>query len=166
MTDSAKKAGSRSLAPLDRRILHVLQVQGRLTNEDLAPLVHASSSACSRHRRQLEDSGFIKGYVALVDQQLAGLPDNVFVTIGLADQRPEHQQQFEAAVAEVEEVMACYATMGNMDYLLRVVARNSADYDRIRARLTSLPHVQQLHSETACRQVVRRTELPVRPALD
>lgn len=160
MTDPANNA--ESLVPLDRRILHVLQVQGRLSNEDLAPLVNASPSACSRHRRKMEESGFIKGYVALVDQQMAGLPDDVFVTIGLSDQRPEHQQEFESAVAEIEEVMACYATMGTMDYLLRVVARNALDYDRIRARLPKLPHVEHLHSETVTRQVLRRTELPVR----
>lgn len=167
MTDSARSSRRpgrpRSLAPLDMRILHVLQVQERLSNEELSPLVHASASACSRHRRQLEESGFIKGYVAIVDQEMVGLPEDVFVTIGLSDQRPEHQRAFEAAVVEVEEVMACYGTMGTSDYLLRIVARNSLDYERVRARLTSLPHVEHLHSDSVFRQVLRRTELPIRP---
>lgn len=89
----------------------------------------------------------------------------MFVTIRLSDQRPEHQRAFEAAVVEVEEVMACYGTMGTCDYLLRIVARNSLDYERVRTRLTSLPHVEHLHSDSVSRQVLRRTELPIRAPL-
>ena len=150
------------LAPVERRTLSELQAQGRLTNAELAVRVHTSESACSRHRRRLEAAGLIKGYVAVVDQDLAGLPESVFVSISLHDQRDEHLAGFEKTVAEVPEVMECHALTGEADYLLRVVAKDAHDFDRVRARLARLPGVEKLHSVVVLRTVWRKDALPLR----
>ena len=71
----------------DRAILHEVQANGRISNAALADRVSLSESACFRRLRRLEQDGFIRGYVGLVDQSLAGFPDNVFVTITLHSQQ-------------------------------------------------------------------------------
>lgn len=122
--------------------------------------VHASESACSRHRRRLEDLGLIKGYVAVVDEDLAGFPECVFVSIGLHDQRDDHLAAFEAAIVNVEHVVECHALTGETDYLLRVVAQNAQDYDHVVAQLLRLPGVERLHSDVVLHQVLKKHVLP------
>ena len=149
-----------ALAPLERRILAVLQTHGRLSNAELALRVHASESACSRHRRRLEDLGLIKGYVAVVDEELAGFPECVFVSIGLHDQRDEHLAAFEEAVVQIDHVLECNALAGETDYLLRVVAQDAHDYDHVVSQLLQLPGVERLHSEVVLHQVLKKHVLP------
>jgi len=112
----------------DRKILHELQNDGRLTNTALAARVNLSESACLRRTRNLEASGIIRGYVGLVDQARAGYPDDVLVQITLHSQQRDDLLAFEQAVRHVPEVMECYLTSGEADYLLRVIVRDAADY--------------------------------------
>lgn len=147
---------------IDRRILHELQLDGKLTNAALAQRVHLSESACLRRVRRLEESGLLRGYVALVDQLMAGYPDNVFVTITLDSQQQADLAAFEAEVRKVPEVMECHLMSGDADYILRVVVKDARDYERIHSRhLTRLPGVDRVHSSFALRTVVKKTELPI-----
>lgn len=146
----------------DRNILTALQRDGRMTNQALAALVNLSESACLRRVRRLEDAGLIRGYAALLDQPLAGFPDNVFVRITLTSQQQRDLRAFEAAAAQLPEVMECYLMSGDSDYLLRVIVADARDYERLHSEhLTRLPGVDRVHSSFALRSVVRRTELPV-----
>jgi len=108
---------------IDRAILHELQLDGRLGNNTLAQRVSLSESACLRRVRRLEDNGFIRGYVGLVDQSSAGYPDNVFVRITLHSQQQDDLAAFEKEVKLLPEVMECYLMSGDADYLLRVSRR-------------------------------------------
>ena len=148
----------------DRAILHELQLDAKLTNQALAERVSLSESAVLRRVRRLEASGLLRGYVALVDQPMAGYPDNVFVQITLTSQQQDDLARFEAAVAAIPEVMECYLMSGAADYLLRVIVEDARDYERIHSQhLTRLPGVARVNSNFALRTVIKKTEIPVRP---
>ncbi len=148
---------------VDRRILHELQADGRLSNTTLAERINLSESACLRRVRRLEESGMLRGYVALVDQSGAGYPGNVFVRVTLESQQRDDLAAFEAAVRNLAEVMECYLMSGDADYLLRVIVNDARDYERIHSQfLTRLPGVDRVHSSFALRTVVKKTEVPIR----
>jgi len=147
----------------DRTILRLLQQDARMTNASLAAQVNLSESACLRRVRALEESGLIEGYTALVDQQRAGFPVNVFVSITLDRQSRTGLEAFESAVRRVPEVMECYLMTGEHDYLLRLVVADLADFERIHNQhLTRLPSVARVHSSFAMRTVTRSRTLPAR----
>ncbi|HXZ59506.1 MAG TPA: Lrp/AsnC family transcriptional regulator [Steroidobacteraceae bacterium] len=147
----------------DRTILRLLQEDARMTNTLLATRVNLSESACLRRVRALEESGLIEGYTALVDQQRAGFPVNVFVSITLDRQSQTGLEAFESAVRRVPEVMECYLMTGEHDYLLRLVVADLADFERIHNQhLTRLPSVARVQSSFAMRTVTRSRSLPVR----
>ncbi len=147
----------------DRAIVRTLQQNGRITNSELAQQVSLSESACLRRVRALEECGFIEGYTALINQQRAGCPVSVFVTITLERQEQAFLMEFEQAVRQVPEVMECYLMSGEYDYLLRVVLADTADFERLHSQhLTRLPHVARVQSRFALRTVQKAREVPVR----
>jgi Lrp/AsnC family transcriptional regulator, leucine-responsive regulatory protein len=151
-----------ALDRFDRAILDALQKNGRISNVQLASAVNLSESACLRRVRALEESGMIDRYVALVSQPKAGLPGNVFVNIGLQREEESELAAFEDAVRDIPEVMECYLMTGEFDYLLRVVVRDMADFERLhKESLTRLPGVARVNSSVAIRTVQKTTELPL-----
>ncbi len=147
----------------DRAILDALQKDGRISNVDLAGAINLSESACLRRVRGLEDDGMIDRYVALIAQAKVGLPGNVFVHIGLHREEESELAAFEEAVRSIPEVMECYLMTGEFDYLLRVVVRDMADFERLhKESLTRLPGVARVNSSVAIRTVQKTTELPLR----
>jgi len=163
MLDRKMAQDSAVLDRIDRAILHELQQDGRLSNSALAERVNLSESACLRRVRRLEDSDLLRGYVGLVDQTLAGFPDNVFVQITLQSQQQDDLAAFERQVRRLPEVMECYLMSGSSDYLLRVIVEDARDYERVHSQyLTRLPGVDRVHSSFALRTVIKRTEVPIR----
>jgi Lrp/AsnC family leucine-responsive transcriptional regulator len=147
----------------DKSILQALQKDGRISNVHLANLVSLSESACLRRVRALEENGMIDRYTALVSQSRAGLAGDVFVHIGLHREEQSELAAFEGAVKSIPEVMECYLMTGEFDYLLRVVVRDMADFERIhKEALTRLPGVARVNSSVAIRTVQKKTELPLR----
>lgn len=147
----------------DSAILHQLQLDGRLSNVNLARAVNLSESACLRRVRLLEQSGVVERYAMLVNQAAVGLPGNVFVEISLAQQQQEELDSFEQRVLQIPEVMECYLMSGDYDYLLRVVVADAADYERIHhQQLTRLPGVARVRSSFALRTVTKASELPIK----
>ncbi len=147
----------------DKSILQVLQSEGRISNSALAERVNLSESACLRRVRALEESGLIEGYTALINQQKAGCPVNVFVNITLERQDELDLRKFEDAVRKIPEVMECYLMTGDYDYVVRVVVADTADFERLHSRfLTRLPGVARVHSSFALRTVQKAKELPIR----
>ncbi len=157
-----KTVSAVELDALDRRILRLLQADGRMTNADLARQVALSESACLRRLKALEASGVIARYAAVIAERAVGLPISVFVTVTLASQAEAALTAFEQAVAAVPEVMECYLMTGGSDYLLRLVVRDVDDLERLHAKaLTRLPGVNRVSSSVAMRTVVKRAALPV-----
>ena len=146
----------------DRRILNVLQKQGRISNADLAERVNLSASACHRRVQRLEDEGWIKDYVALLDPRKVNVPATIFVEITLSAQADEVLEAFEKAVARIPDVLECHLMAGTADYILKVVAENTDDFARIhRQYLTRLPGVARMQSSFALRTVFKTTALPL-----
>ncbi len=146
----------------DRRILNVLQKQGRISNADLAERVNLSASACHRRVQRLEEEGWIKDYVALLDPRKVNVPATIFVEITLSAQADEVLEAFEKAVARIPDVLECHLMAGTADYILKVVAENTDDFARIhRQYLTRLPGVAQMQSSFALRTVFKTTALPL-----
>ncbi|TNJ43004.1 Lrp/AsnC family transcriptional regulator [Phaeobacter sp. B1627] len=147
---------------LDRRILAVLQKQGRISNAELSEAVSLSASACHRRVQRLENEGYIRKYVALLDARKLGVPTTVFVEITLQTQADEVLDAFEKAVARIPDVLECHLMAGTADYILKVVAENTDDFARIhRQHLTRLPGVAQMQSSFALRTVFKTTALPI-----
>ncbi len=150
------------LDPTDARILSVLQRRGRISNADLAEEVNLSASACHRRVQRLEEVGYIRDYVALLDPRLLGRATVVFVEITLSGQKDEVLDAFEREVARVPDVLECHLMAGKADYLLKVVAADAEDFARIhRKKLACLPGVAQIQSSFALRKVRQTTALPV-----
>ncbi|KFI30591.1 AsnC family transcriptional regulator [Haematobacter missouriensis] len=146
----------------DRRILIVLQKEGRISNSDLSERVNLSASACHRRVQRLEQEGYIRDYVALLDERRMGVPTTVFVEITLSGQADEVLEAFEREVARVPDILECHLMAGSADYLLKVVASDTEDFARIhRQYLAKLPGVSQMHSSFALRTVFRTTAIPV-----
>jgi DNA-binding Lrp family transcriptional regulator len=147
---------------IDRKILSLLQEDGRQPNNDLAERVGLSPSPCLRRVKVLEEAGVISRYVALVDPALVDLPVNIFVSVSLERQVEERLAAFEAAVMKWPEVLECYLMTGDADYLLRVVVPDLASYERfLKEHLTRIPGVASIRSSFALKQVRYRTALPL-----
>ena len=152
---------------IDRKILDVLQDDGRIANADLADKIGLSASACLRRMRALEDAGIIDKYVALLDQRKLGRRMDIFVEISLVGQSNEVLENFERAVTRSSEIMECFLMAGDADYILRVTAADPNDFERIhREQLARLPGVLRMKSSFAIRPIVRRTAFPMKEAND
>ena len=146
----------------DRRILAVLQRDGRMTNAELAAEVGLSASACHRRVQRLEEMAVIRGYVALLDARKLERPTTVFVEITLSGQADDLLEAFEREVRKIPDVLECHLMAGSADYLLKVVAQDTDDFARIhRQRLAKLPGVAQMQSSFSLRTVAQTTALPV-----
>lgn len=155
-----ESSGMDDLDATDRRILAVLQRQGRITNAELAETVHLSASACHRRVQRLEEEGFIADYVALLDARRMGRPTVVFVEITLQGQAADLLDAFEREVARVPDILECHLMAGTADYLLKIVAADTEDFARIhRQYLSRLPGVRQMQTSFSLRTVVKTTAL-------
>ena len=150
------------LDAIDRKILALLQLDGRMSIADLAGKVGLSPSPCLRRVRLLEEAGIIARYVAVLDQQRAGLPVSVFVSVKLESQKVDALDRFAKAIARWPEVLECYLMTGPRDYLLRVVVADLAAYERfLKQRLTRLAGIASIESSFALEQVKYTNVLPV-----
>lgn len=146
---------------IDHAILDNLQNDGRISNADLADRIGLSQSACLRRVKSLEKEGVIEGYVAIVNQTAADLPDNVFVQITVEKQTKELLAEFEKNVRECPQIMECYLMSGDADYMLRVIVSDASDYEKLHMDvLTALPGVSQIKSNFSLRTVTKKNDIP------
>ena len=152
----------KELDAMDRRILARLQSRGRISNADLARDVGLSASACLRRIRELEESGVIDRYVAVLDQKSVDLAISVFVQVTLERQTEPSLEIFEERIAARPEVMECYLMTGDADYLLRVVVADVTAYEQfLKNHLTRIPGVSSIKSSFALKRVKYETALPL-----
>lgn len=112
----------------DQQILHELSLDGRISNVALAERVGLSPSACLRRVQELERSGVIKGYRAILDRQATGREFVAYTTVGLSDHTKQSQLQFEQAIASAPQIVECHNTTGAFEYLLRIEVADLAAY--------------------------------------
>lgn len=141
----------------DRAIIAALLEDGRLSQIQLAERVPLSPTAIARRIRALEDGGVIEGYQARINRRAMGLEMTVLVFISLQNQTEERLEPFEAAVVAAPSVIGCQLMSGEDDYMLTVLARDLADYERIhKQELSRLPGVTRLRSSFVLRDVKSR----------
>lgn len=155
-----------SLDRIDIRLLEALQGNARLSNVELARLVNLSPSPCLSRVRALEAAGLIARHVTLLDPERLGLSLNTFIHVSLDRQVRGDLESFEAAVAQLPEVMECYLMTGQSDYLLRVLVRDVRALERLIVdNLAKLPGVANIQSSLALKRVKYETAVPLE-ALD
>lgn len=142
---------------IDRMILSALQENARMSNIELAQEVGLSPSACLRRVSLLEKSGVIQGYHADISLEELGHSVLVLVHITLRGQSAEMMGEFEKAVQNIPQVLACFLVAGENDYLLRIAAQSVNDFGRIHTEfLSALPHVLRMESNFVMRTVMNR----------
>ena len=147
----------------DRRILEVLQVEGRISNQELADRIGLSQSPCLRRVRALEESGLISGYRALVDAKKLGLNLLALIHISMDRHTPERFANFDQAVSALPEVLECLLiTDQDADYQLKVAVQDMDAYQTLLLnKITRIEGVTGVHSSFVLRQVVNRTAMPL-----
>jgi Lrp/AsnC family leucine-responsive transcriptional regulator len=149
---------------MDRAILAVLAVDGRITIAALARRVGLSKSPCQTRLRRLEAAGVIRGYRALLDPIRLGLDHVAFVEVKLSDTREAALEAFNTAVRALPEVEQCHMIAGGFDYLLKVRTPDIGAYRRVLGeRISALPHVAQTATHVAMEAVKEETLLPGKP---
>jgi Lrp/AsnC family transcriptional regulator, leucine-responsive regulatory protein len=146
----------------DRRMLEILQREGRISNAALAEQLHLSPSPCLRRLRSLEGEGVISGYRAVLDRASLGLGLTVFVELKVEG----HSDRSAAAISErltaAPEVVSAHIVSGSADFLLEVVVADLAAYERLMFEtLLKLPNVSDVRSNFALRTVKPPGPLPV-----
>jgi DNA-binding Lrp family transcriptional regulator len=137
---------SASLDAMDLRILAELQADGRITNVELAQRVGLSAPPCLRRVRRLEEAGVLRGYHAEVDPGALGFEVTFFAIVGLESQKQAVLDAFEAEVTGWAEVRECHMIRGGGDFLLRLVARDTAHENELTGRLTGAQNVLRVQT--------------------
>jgi Lrp/AsnC family leucine-responsive transcriptional regulator len=147
----------------DRRILEVLQQEGRISNQDLAERIGLSPSPCLRRVRALEEGGVIAAYRALLDARALGLTLMALVHISMDRHTPERFANFEQKVSELPEVLECLLITGqDADYQLKLIVRDMEAYQALLLnRITRIEGVSGVHSSFVMRRVIDKTALPL-----
>ena len=151
-----------ALGRTDLRLLALLQRDGRASNADLATQVNLSPSACLRRIQRLESAGVVAGYAARLDPQALGLGLQAFVRVQLEKHGAPGIERFVRAVQDWDEVVACHALTGDMDYLLHVYVRDLEHFSRfLLDRLLDASGVADVNSSFVLRTVKGFSGLPL-----
>ncbi len=147
--------------PAERKILTLLQRDGRMPNNKLAEHVGLSDSPCFRRVKQLEQAGVITGYVALTDQRLLGLDITAFVQVTMKDHTSYDEEAFGQRVNDEPHIIECHAMSGSYDYLLKVVANNMDHFSDIAMeRILKYPGVKSIESSFNLKAMKNSHALP------
>ncbi len=147
----------------DRLLLRELQLDSRLTMQQLAERVGMSSSACWRRVRNLEESGVIDRYAVIVNPRKAGFSLSSMTVVSLARHERKNVENFVREVLRHPEVLECFATSGEADYHLRVVAEDMDAYNKfLDDFIFRLPGVSQVRSNIILKEIKSDTALPFR----
>jgi Lrp/AsnC family leucine-responsive transcriptional regulator len=149
-----------SLDRTDRRILHLLQKNGRLTNAELAKAVNVSPATCHRRTQRLFDDGFVRGVRA--DVAPAKVDRGALVVVGVVLDRstPQSFAAFEHAIAKLPFVLDCHLVAGDFDYFLKIRVRDISDFNRLHGeQLIALPGVRQTRTFFVMKEVVDNAPL-------
>ena len=146
---------------IDLEILRLLQQDGRLSSQALSAKVKLSARACLDRLRRLEAAGYIRGYTARIDRDKLGASVSVFAQVTLTDQRRATRDRFESRIARCDEVVACYLVSGEYDYLLRIVVKDTRDYERLlREKLYKIKGIRHSQSSFVLR-TLKKADLPL-----
>ena len=152
----------RTLDKLDRRILAILQKDGRISMKDLGEQVGLSITPCIERVKRMERDGVISGYYARIDPATLGATLLVFVEITLNHKSGNMFEQFRREVLRIPEVQECHLVSGDFDYLIKARIRGMAEYRKLLGDiLLKLPHVRESKSYIVMEEVKESLSLPI-----
>ena len=147
---------------VDLRILDLVQREGALSVAEVASRTGLSTTTCWRRIQHLEQTRVIRGRVALLDRTALGLDVTIFAHVKLSTQGRDAISAFAEAIRERPEVLDCYTTMGEWDFMLRVVTRDIKAYEAFYLdHLSKLPYVQSINSSVTVTVIKETTVLPI-----
>ena len=147
---------------MDEAILKVLQTDGRISNVDLANRVNLSPPAVHARLKRLEERGYIRQYVALLDRELIGFDMLCFINVTLQLHQLEHVENFKRMILEMPQVLECHHLTGEFDYLLKVVVSNRKDLEQfVVNQLTPIPGLARIHTSLVLTEIKSTTALPL-----
>ena len=146
---------------VDRRIIAELQRDGRMTNVELARRADITAPPCLRRVRRLEEAGIIRGYHADTDPTQLGWEVMFFAIVGLDSQKEAVLSGFEAMIADWPEVRECHMIRGGGDFLLRLVARDTAHQNQLTSRLTGTASVSRVQTLQTIRTSRNEAGVPI-----
>lgn len=150
-----------SIDQKDRQILDLLQHDASLSVAEVAERIGLSQNACWRRTRKLQDSGIIQRRVALLDPDALDLSVTVFVEIKTNEHNESWLKRFASGVRDIPEVVEFYRMSGETDYMLKIIARDIADYDRVYKRLITVAPLHDVSSSFAMERIKYTTALPL-----
>jgi DNA-binding Lrp family transcriptional regulator len=154
---------ARPLDPIDRQILRELQVDGRMTNVELAGRVGLTAPPCLRRVRTLEEEGTIRGYHAELDAGRLGYGITVFAMVSLKTQAEADLKAFEAHVAGLDPVRECHMLNGEIDFMLKIVAHDLQEFQAfLTTHITPAPNVAGVKTSLTIRTAKSLSGVPVR----
>ena len=146
----------------DFKILDILQKEGRITNNELASRIGLTTTPTLERVKRLEREEVIEGYSAKINREAVDKGLTVFVTVTLSVHQLNLMKEFTSAVKAIPEILACYNTTGEGDFLLQVVAKDTKDYEKLmRTKLTTLPDVQRLRTSIVLNTIKDESSIPV-----
>lgn len=132
---------------IDQKILEILQVNGRITNADLAEKINLSPTACLKRVKKIESSGVIKGYKAILDPEKLGYNINGLVLLKIGDTTREAVLAFSEELKEIPAITECHMSTGRTDYVARIYAKDFHDYETIvKDDLARLPNIVSMET--------------------
>ena len=151
-----------SLDHIDRKILGLMQAEPGLNAGAIGERVGLSQSACWRRIQRLREEGVIKDQPVVLDREKVGLTTMVFAHVKLTSHGRSNLSAFAEAVRNYPEVMDCYVLLGNVDFLLRIVAADIKAYEQFFfEKLSQLPGIQEVTSSIVLSETKQTTALPV-----
>lgn len=142
-------------------LLRILQKDSAFEVNDLIKRLNMSRTSVYERIKKLENEGYIKGYVAIIDREKIGLNFTVIVTVSLISQRAEYVEEFSEQVAQLAEVVEAYVTGGIFDYVLKVMVKDLKAYnDFIAKKLSIIPNISNIKSSFVMSYIKQSTELP------
>ncbi|MCF7808203.1 MAG: Lrp/AsnC family transcriptional regulator [Candidatus Marinimicrobia bacterium] len=150
-----------SIDKTDKKILDILQSEGRITNAELARRINMSPPPTLERVKKLERNGYIQNYVALVNPTVMGFTCFTYVEVTLVRHGTERVEKFIKSITELDRVMECHHITGSADFLIKVASKDIPDYeDFVLRTLTSLPEVQNLKTLVVLSTLKHKTRLP------
>ncbi len=147
---------------LDRELLKLLQTESEITASEIGERIGMSQSTCWRRIQRLRDEGLIQEQLVTLDRKKAGLNAMIFAQVKLSSQGRSNLAEFSDAIQSFPEVLDCYVLMGNVDFLLRIVAADIDAYEKFFfEKLSTLSGVQEITSSIALSEIKHTTALPL-----
>lgn len=150
------------LDEIDIKLLKALQKDAKANTKELCELLHLSKTPVYERMRRLESEGVIKRYSAIIDNSKVGLPLVVFCNISLAVHDDEHIERFKKDIMQINEIMECYSTGGVFDFLIKVVLKDMAEFNKfVFEKLTKVHGIVKMQSSFVLSEIKHKNELDI-----